>query len=132
MTPAFARKPAVDPVIGVSIEEYKEVPPEQAKGFNFERKPNSNKAQANPERIHSPEKLAVDSATDESSSSGKLLILFLIFLPIVASGITFYKLGRRQRDIHGLEDVETIKSEEETKAHDDHEDHDDYDWPKAS
>lgn len=33
--PLFARSPAVDPVSGISIEEYREVDPKTTKGFDF-------------------------------------------------------------------------------------------------
>jgi hypothetical protein len=125
MTPSFARKPAVDPVIGVSIEEYKEVPPEKAQGFDFNRKPNSKNIAAPVARTHSPEKLSVQNATDANASSGKLLFLFFIFLPIIASGITFYRLSKRHRDIHGMENLEVTERDEERND-------DDFDIPKAS
>lgn len=35
---AFGRGPAVEPVRGLSIEEYNDVGPEKAKGFNFGEK----------------------------------------------------------------------------------------------
>lgn len=129
MTPAFARKPAVDPVIGVSIEEYKEVPPEKAQGFDFNRKPTSKNIEAPIARTHSPENLSVQSATDSNASSGKLLFLFFIFLPIIASGITFYRLSKRHRDIHGIENAE-IKNLRDRL--DEKNDDDDFDIPKAS
>jgi len=127
-SPVFARKPAVDPVLGVSIEEYKEVPPAKAKGFDFNRTPGSKDYKAPVQRTHSPEGLTVAKATDEASS-GKLLFLFFIFLPIIASGITFYRLGKRHRDIHGLESMTEDKHETKSESSDDH---DDYDIPKAS
>lgn len=33
-----SREPAVEPVMGLSIEEYENVPPEESQGFNFEQK----------------------------------------------------------------------------------------------
>ncbi|OIQ19803.1 MAG: hypothetical protein BM556_04785 [Bacteriovorax sp. MedPE-SWde] len=122
----FARKPAVDPVVGVSIEEYKEVPPEKAKGYDFNRRPNSEKRAASTKRTHSVEGLKVESATDTSASSGKLIFLFLIFLPIVASGITFYRLGRKFDGITKDSNVTDINKNKKDS------DHDDFDIPKAS
>jgi len=52
-TQALARKPAVEPVQGISIDEYKEVSPAQEKGFNFsneERAPANNKVENAPEQ----------------------------------------------------------------------------------
>lgn len=36
-SPLFARSPAVEPVSGISIEEYREVEPSKAAGYNFTR-----------------------------------------------------------------------------------------------
>ncbi|MCF8058761.1 MAG: hypothetical protein K9K67_05660 [Bacteriovoracaceae bacterium] len=37
-TAAFGRSPAVEPVTGISIEEYKEVSPKQDPGFNWQQR----------------------------------------------------------------------------------------------
>lgn len=58
-TESLARKPAIDPVQGISIDQYKEVKPSEDPGFNFsgteERVPAANKAQAPSTTIEKPE-----------------------------------------------------------------------------
>jgi len=109
--PTWARKPAVEPILGVSIEEYKEVPPEQAKGYDFSETKNLNTQ----ERVHSPEGIEVKSLSDSSSSStSKLLFLFFMFLPIIASGFAFFKVTRKDHsNVISLEELRTRKSKEE-------------------
>ncbi|PIP95464.1 MAG: hypothetical protein COW00_15710 [Bdellovibrio sp. CG12_big_fil_rev_8_21_14_0_65_39_13] len=55
---ALARKPAVEPVQGISIDEYKEVSPAQEKGFNFS---NEERAPANNQIENAPEQKAPES-----------------------------------------------------------------------
>lgn len=131
MQNSFARKPAVEPVLGVSIEEYKEVAPEKAKGFDFNRKPTSKTNQKEEslttkanftERTHSQADLRTDTATD-TSHSGTLVLLFFIFLPIIASGIVFYKLAKTEekqerptlRVINGSKEDETENDDDDIK-----------------
>lgn len=123
-TPSWARKPAVEPILGVSIEEYKEVPPEKAKGYDFsETKNPSSVTETSQERIHSPEGIEVKSLTDSSSTS-KILFLFFMFLPIIASGFAFFKISRKDHsNVISLEELRNRKDQKE-------EDNDDI--PKAS
>ncbi|WP_412469927.1 MULTISPECIES: hypothetical protein [unclassified Halobacteriovorax] len=88
---SFARKPAVEDTYTSSIEEYKEVEPSKAKGYDFSptRKPSTAKT----ERVHSPELLKVESYT-ESNASESLLYLFFILLPIAVSAYTFFRANK--------------------------------------
>lgn len=56
---SFARKPAIEPVQGISIDHYKEVPPSQDKGFNFNSGPSetvkTHDVQTNPSHSSSSE-----------------------------------------------------------------------------
>ena len=120
-TLTFARKPAVDPIIGSSIEEYKEVPPEKAKGYDFSQK------REVASRAHSPDKLKEGSTTD-SEGSTNLLIVFFIFLPIIASGMTFYLLRKNKIVRSDFEDnLHSIRGKKS-----DENDDNDIDFPKAS
>lgn len=48
MTLVEAREPAVEPVTGISIDDYKVIPPSQAKGYEFQKGKPSNVAQKAP------------------------------------------------------------------------------------
>lgn len=88
---SFARKPAVEDTFESSIEEYKEVEPSKAKGYDFSpaRKPSGEKV----ERTHNPELLKVESYT-ESKTSENLLYLFFILLPVFVSAYTFFRANK--------------------------------------
>lgn len=88
---SFARKPAVEDTYTSSIEEYKEVDPKQAKGYDFSpaRKPSTAKT----ERIHNTDLLKVESYT-EGNTSQSLLYLFFILLPIFVSAYTFFRANK--------------------------------------
>ncbi|WP_157680527.1 hypothetical protein [Bacteriovorax sp. Seq25_V] len=109
----------MEPILGVSIEEYKEVPPEKAKGYDFSDANNPNAVVEKPEeRIHSPEGIEVKSLT-ETSSTSKLLFLFFMFLPIIASGFAFFKVSRKDHsNVVSLEELRNRKGREEEKNDD--------------
>jgi hypothetical protein len=121
---AHARKPAVDPVVGISIEEYKEVPPEKAKGFNFNQARKPDAAQ----RVHNSAEIREGSASDTAGAEN-LLVVFLVFLPVIAAGMTFYLLKKEQPEEIKSDNVVDIFAK---KKDDNDDDHDDYNFPKAS
>ncbi|AYF45549.1 MULTISPECIES: hypothetical protein [Halobacteriovorax] len=88
---SFARKPAVEDTFESSIEEYKEVEPSKAKGYDFSpaRKPSGQKE----ERTHNSDLLKVESYT-ESKTSENLLYLFFILLPVFVSAYTFFRANK--------------------------------------
>ena len=93
----FGRKPAVEPILGVSIEEYKEVPPSKAKGYDFNRKPSSDKVKLPVKnRIHDQKEIK-ESHHISKNGNKTLLYVVLIFLPIIASGISFYRIRKSNR-----------------------------------
>ncbi|MFT6068207.1 MAG: hypothetical protein ACJAT2_002921 [Bacteriovoracaceae bacterium] len=132
---AFARKPAVEPVTGISIDEYKEVPPSQAKGYNW----NEGESKVTTEAVApkgDPSKLpsrTISEATEPNLKPAFILVLLLV-LPF---GIWFFMNGK-------LDDPETeigFQDEEiedntlafpKSKKNDDDNDDDDFNIPKAS
>lgn len=102
---SFARGPAVDPVRGISIEEYQEVKPEDAKGFNFDRKTGRIPAMNNKNL----------SAGDEKEISIYMVFLILLSLHL---GAWFFISNK-------------IKSEKKKVPIKD-ENNDDFNLPKAS
>ena len=122
---SFARKPAVEPIMGVSIEEYKEVPPEKTKGYDFnERKPNAKSVESVP-RKHSTKELNVQSA-NEPKETINLVIVFFILLPIVATALTYFNFQntvRKREEAASFDNVESL----DKKSNDD-----DFNFPKAS
>ena len=136
---SFARKPAVEPVTGISIDEYKDVPPSQAKGFNW----------TNPKKVDSVtnEKSKFDSSklpeqvisTAEAPDLTPAIVLF--FMTILPFAVWFFLLGKLEEPVHDIgyqedEDFEdnTLafpnKAKEDSKNEND--DDDDFDVPKAS
>lgn len=135
---SFARKPAVEPVTGISIDEYKEVPPSQAQGYNWNKK---NTESLKVKENTAPQVKGDVSALPEreiSSTTGPNLTpaIVLFFMLILPFGIWYFLLGK-------LDEPETeigFQEEEEdntlafpSKSHKkDDEDDDDFDIPKAS
>ena len=112
-----ARSPAVEPLMGSSIEEYKEVDPKKAKGYNFNRTPSSLENQI--PRKHNETTLKTKSATDTKENLD-FLVLFFILLPVFVSAIAYFKFKSGQ---------ETTQEIVENNSQSNSEDHD---FPKAS
>lgn len=87
-----ARRPAVEPVMGLSIEEYENVTPEQSQGFNFERpqadRPPQNE-NVNIDSIRQGNSIAPrnlinqPSSATESSAPATLFYILLSLLPFI-------------------------------------------------
>lgn len=121
---AHARKPAVEPIVGVSIEEYKEVDPSQAKGFNFGKEVTKSNptAQDAREADYHPEQMATQSLK-EKSEPGQLILILFVFLPVIASGFLFFKNFKKDEEHQNVYDLEAIKKQKENqKPSDDHDD----------
>jgi hypothetical protein len=118
-TPLWARSPAVEPVTGISIEEYKEVDSKNAKGYDFTRHEITN--------------------VEQTSSESDLSVATTIFL-ILASALPFVvwfgvmralpdASEEHQKTTQTTPTFSVIKGE----GSDDHNDDDDHDsWPNAS
>jgi hypothetical protein len=124
---ANARGPAVEPVRGISIEDYKEIPPSQAKGYQFSKgKPKSLTRKTasgfNPSSI--------DKKTSKqvyNSNSSWPISIFLFLLVAMPFGLWFSIMKT-------LENKETDLPENTLPfpAKKSQEPDDDIDFPKAS
>jgi Sec-independent protein secretion pathway component TatC len=80
---AYSRSPAVEPVRGISIEEYDQVPPSKAKGFDFSQAQNTNTAE-----VHKGTR-TISSVTEQpakptsSNLSASLMVAFLFSIPFI-------------------------------------------------
>ncbi len=127
---SYARKPAVEPILGVSIEEYKEVPPQKAKGYDFNRVPSSNvkKPQLNMNSVdtYNPLVLQKDPASIKMTTKdgSQILLYFLLTLPLLASLVAYFKMKM------------PVESEDSSKdnvvSFNDHKNKPDHDVKKAS
>ena len=112
--PSFARKPAVDPVRGISIEEYQKANPGKTKGFNFEKKQESRTPAMKSKNL---------SAGDEKEISITMLFFVLLSLHI---GAWFFISKKVKKDYQSHSEAEAQHSS------DDHDDFDQMNFPKAS
>ncbi len=133
---AFARKPAVEPVTGISIDEYKEVPPSQAKGFNWNKDESKITTEAvAPKGDTSKLPSRSISETTEPSLKPAFILVLLLILPF---GIWFFmngELDEPESEI-GFQEDEEIEDNTlafpKSKKKDDDNDDDDFNIPKAS
>ncbi len=137
----LARKPAVEPVTGISIDDYKEVPPSQAKGFdwsknNKELKVNSDsKPAVKGDVTKLPEQEITTISTPDLSPA--VILLMMLALPF---GIWFFLLGKLEAPVNekGFEEEEDHLDNtlafpgKKTKSESNDDDDDDFNIPKAS
>lgn len=134
---SFARSPAVGPVTGISIDEYKDVPPSQAKGFNWK---NSEDIKPSFDSSKLPEQ---GINTEEGPDLSPAIVLF--FMSILPFGIWFFLLGKLADPAHDIGYQEEGDDGQELKgdtlafppkakkySKNDDEDDDDFNLPKAS
>jgi hypothetical protein len=132
---AFARKPAVEPVTGISIDEYKEVPPSEAKGYNW----NEGEAKVTKEAIAPKGDVSRLPTQTISETTGMDLTpaIILVMLLILPFGIKFFLNGKLdkpetetglEKEIHD----NTLAFPKSSKKEDDDNDDDDFNIPKAS
>lgn len=133
---AFARKPAIEPVTGISIDDYKEVPPSQAKGYNWNEENKKVTAEAIAPK-GDVTKLPSRSISEETAPDLKPAII-LVLLLVLPFGIWFFlngKLDSPESEIGFQEEEEindnTLAFPKATKTKDDDDD-DDFNIPKAS
>lgn len=130
-----ARKPAVEPVMGLSIEEYENVPPEQSQGFNFDQ----NETQKAESRQPGQEQLTVPQTpvasrnlinqSAQSSSPDTPATLFYILLSLLPFVVWFGLMKNLDANREEEFTAEMYDLEEQRRKRD--QDHDD-DIPKAS
>ncbi len=90
---AMARGPAVEPVTGLSIEEYNETFPDETKGFNFNKtsKDQTNNTQKSISRnianINRAPERSIESLYDKTSSEYAFLVILGILPFVIWFGI---------------------------------------------
>ena len=95
-----ARTPAVDPVIGLSIDEYKQVPPEKSQGYTFSETPTPLRSTASEEgQEYSFQNITeVSQHQLEGSSSSNLPTLFLFLVLLVLPFGMWWFIHRKIED----------------------------------
>lgn len=134
---SFARKPAVEPVTGISIDHYKDVPPSEAQGFDWKQdKSIQNKKTKTVQAKVDVEKLPEQeiSETSNANLTPAIMLLFMLVLPF---GIWFFLLGKLDTPENEVgfqeeEDADNMLAFPSKNKKDDSEDDDDFDVPKAS
>lgn len=136
---SFARKPAVEPVTGISIDEYKDVPPSQAQGYDWNQGQTTKTKKVN--QVAAPKgdvtKLPEQEITMTSvpDLTPAVMLMFMLLLPF---GIWFFLLGKLETPENevGFQDEEdldnTLAFPSKNKRNQNNDDDDDFDVPKAS
>lgn len=136
-----ARSPAVDPVMGISIEEYEHVDPSTAKGFDFssgkanqigERSDNTTtqgpirRPAITPEQVKTAQSLGAEENAKTPMWVGILLAATCIVMPLAIWGLVFRPqshAGRPNAEVSNLEEARNQKKAREEQ---------DKNLPKAS
>ncbi len=119
-TSADARKPAVDPVQEISIEEYNDVPPEKARPFDFSQ--DSKKSATKKILVKKQVPIKSIKSLEDKNHSFNYLFLFIFFLPFAIW------IGIKSTLKSKEENIEDNVTELKTKKDSD----DDMNFPKAS
>ena len=106
LTLVEAREPAVEPVTGISIDDYKVIPPSQAKGYEFQKGKPSNVAQKAPVQKTTTNTTATTVTNIETKSTKQLQTdapgwptsLFLFVLIALPFGAWFGIMRSLQED----------------------------------
>lgn len=138
LTLVEAREPAVEPVTGISIDDYKVIPPSQAKGYEFQKGKPTNVGQKTPVQKTITNTTATTEVTNIETKTTKQLqtdapgwptSLFLFVLIALPFGAWFGIMRSLQED-KTEENVPSntlaFPTREETT------DNDDFNLPKAS
>ena len=130
---AEARKPAVEPVTGISIQDYKEIPPSQAKGYNFQKgKPQNVAKKGTSPTITNTTVKTVETKTTKQLSGADApawpVSLFLFVLIALPFGAWFGIMKSLQKE---NEDQVVPSNTLAFPTKDNSTDDDDYNLPKA-
>ena len=120
---AFGRKPAVEPVTGLSIDQYDDVHPSKAKAYDFNT--NKTKKLAPAKGAKKVKQTSIDQMKDKKSKMNQGIVLLMVFLLPVAVWLGLMK-GVKDLDQEVPNNVVDLNSK--SKSSDD----DDIDYPKAS
>lgn len=120
---AFARKPAVEPVTGISIDQYDDVHPSKAKAYDFNLK--NTKKLAPAKSAKKVKQTSLEQMKDKKSKVNQGIVILLVFLLPVAVWLGLMK-GIKDFDQEVPNNVVDLNSKSKSK------DDDDIDYPKAS
>lgn len=126
---SFARGPAVEPVSGISIDDYKEIPPDQAKGYHFQKGKPVSASSVTPVKTITKSKNPKTKSKEQVYDSApawplSFLLVLLIGLPFGIWIGVMKSLGKEQEPLDTSHNTIAFPSK---KSGDD----DDVDWPKA-
>jgi hypothetical protein len=127
---AIARRPAVLPVMGLSLDEYQHTPPDKSKqqGFNF-TKTNLKKRtiQDTNKKVENPPVSRFHTQT-HSEGSPALMLIFFALLPIIVWFTMMHQIGKKKKvTFEAPIDLDAVRAEKNTEKLSD-----DRDIPKAS
>ena len=126
----FARKPAVEPVTGISIDHIPPADPKNADGFPFDSKPKdlTKEQQAQAPASNQNQRPKLETGVDGEDSSTWFL-LFLVALPVAIWFVLMKNIEPpKPAEVKEISEVKPEATEE--KEEEDHDD--DYQLPKAS
>lgn len=119
----FARGPAVEPVTGISIDQYDDVPPSKATPFDFSQDSEAKKAQ--PIKKGTVKETNLEALEDSKSTTNKYIVILMVCLLPVAVWLGLMK-GVKDLDQEVPSNIVDLDSKREK------DDDDDVNFPKAS
>jgi hypothetical protein len=120
---SFARKPAVEPVSGISIDHYDDVAPSKAKPYDFNQKKTKKLGAA--KKTKEVKKTTLKEMKTKKSRTNQVIVILMVFLLPVAVWLGLMK-GIKDLDTEALDNVVDLNSKRTEN------DDDDIDFPKAS
>ena len=121
---SFARKPAVEPVSGISIDQYDDVPPAKANPYDFNQ--GKTKELAPAKRSKAVKKTTLDDMkSSKKSRTNQVIVLLMVFLLPVAVWLGLMK-GIKDLDNERPNNIVDLDAKRTS------DDDDDIDFPKAS
>ncbi len=121
---SFARKPAIEPVRGISIDHYKEVKPSQDPGFNF----NSTTERAPSNKVTNTKTYRTTSSDANHTPSNTLPgVFFLITLAAMPFGLWWLVVNHKDEETHTVQSTPSntydfMKEKENRTTHNDDDD----------
>ncbi len=124
---AFARKPAVEPVTGISIDQYDDVSPSKATPFSFGQAKTKNLAPAKTKK--EVKQTSLKQTSESGSQTNKIIVILMVCLLPIAVWLGLMK-GIKDLDQEEMNNVVDLNSKRKDTL--DKSDDDDMDIPKAS
>ncbi len=119
----FARGPAVEPVTGISIDQYDDVPPSKAVPFDFSQENRTKKLE--PVKKNTVKETNLETLEDSQSSTNKYIVILMVCLLPIAVWLGLMK-GVKDLDEEVPSNIVDLDSKR------DNDDDDDMNFPKAS